>query len=95
MAHYGLLVDVKRKRSLLSQSISTCLMISTSSLQPDCYALFRIYPTLIRPINMRIPLNHGVTHHVLTIGHPNFVQPSKLAGDRLHIGGPKIHYLLA
>lgn len=94
LAHYGLLVDVKHKRFLFSQSVSATL-ISASSLQPDYRALLQKFPSLTRPINLGIPLKHTITHHILTTGPPTYARPRRLAGERLHIARLEIDNLLA
>lgn len=90
VAHYGLLVDVKHKRCLLLQSVSTSPIISVSPLQPDYKVLLQMFPSFSRPIHLHVPLKHNIIAHVLTTGHPTYARPRRLGGGRLDIPDLKL-----
>ena len=91
--HYSLLVDLK---SRCLRDMRTCLAIpaTLSSIKPlslnrvdtvqnDYTKLLGQFPELTCPTTKGEPVKHGITHKIVTKGHPVFARPQRLAPDKL------------
>ena len=92
--HYNLLVDL---RSRCLRDMKTGLAIipaSLSSIRPlslnrvdtvhnEYTKLLGQFPELTRPTTKGETVKHGITHKIVTKGHPVFARPRRLAPDKL------------
>ena len=91
--HYNLLVDL---RSICLRDMRTGLAIAAllSSIKPlslnrvdtvqnEYTKLLGQFPELTRPTTKGEPVKHGITHKIVTEGHPVFARPRRLAPDKL------------
>ena len=93
LIHYSLLVDLK-SRCLRDMRISLAIPATLSSITPlslnrvdtvqnDYTKLSGQFPELTRPTMKGEPVKHGITHKIVTKGHPVFARPRRLAPDKL------------
>ena len=91
--HYNLLVDI-RSRCLRDMRTGLAIPASLSSIGP--LSLNRVdtvhnkytkllgqFPELTRPTTKGETVKHGITHKIVTKGHPVFARPRRLAPDKL------------
>ena len=91
--HYNLLVDL-RSRCLRDMRTGLAIAALLSSIKP--LSLNRVdtvqngytkllgqFPELTRPTTKGEPVKHGITHKIVTKGHPVFARPRRLAPDKL------------
>ena len=82
LIHYNLLVDL-RSRSLRDMRTGLAIPASLSSIKPlslnrvdtvqnEYTKLLGQFPELIRPTTKGEPVKHGITHKIVTKGHPVF-----------------------
>lgn len=87
LAKFGLLVDLKGKQLIDSQ---TSLVVDAITIQSDtptpkhfsvdnAYGdILREFPSLLAPANFNHPLKHNVIHHITTTGQLPFSRPRRL-----------------
>ena len=91
--HYNLLVDL-RSRCLRDMRTGLAIAASLSSNKPlslnrvdtvqnEYTKLLGQFPELTRPTTKGEPVKHGITHKIVTKGHPVFARPRRLAPDKL------------
>ena len=91
--HYNLLVDL-RSRCLRDMRTGLAIAASLSSIKPlslnrvdtvqnEYTKLLGQFPELTRPTTKGEPVKHGITHKIVTKGHPVFARPRCLAPDKL------------
>ena len=89
LIHYNLLVDLK-SRCLRDMRTGLAIAASLSSLTPlslnrvdtvqnEYTKLLGQFPELTRPTTMGETVKHGITHKIVTKGHPVFARPQRLA----------------
>ena len=93
LIHYSLLVDL-RSRCLRDMRTGLAIPASLSSITPlslnrvdavhnDYTKLLGQLPELTRPTTKGETVKHGITHKIVTKGHPEFARPRRLASDKL------------
>ena len=93
LIYYSLLVDL-RSRCLRDMLTGLAIPASLSSITPlslnrvdavhkDYTKLLDQFPELTRPTTKGETVKHGITHKIVTKGHPVFVRPRRLAPDKL------------
>ena len=83
--HYNLLVDL-RSRCLRDMRTGLAIPASLSSIRPlslNRVFLLGQFPELTRPTTKGETVKHGITHKIVTKGHPVFARPRRLAPDKL------------
>ena len=91
--HYNLLVDL-RSRCLRDMRTGLAIPASLSSIRPlslnrvdtvhnEYTKLLGQFPELTRPTTKGEIAKHGITHKIVTKGHPVFARPLRLAPDKL------------
>ena len=93
LIHYNLLVDL-RSRCLGDMRTGLAIAASLSSIKP--LSLNRVdtvqneytnflgqFPELTRPTTKGETVKYGITHKIVTKGHPVFARPRRLAPDKL------------
>ena len=93
LIHYSLLIDLK-SRCLRDMRTGLAIPATLSSIKP--WSLNRVdtvqnnytkllgqFPELTRPTTKGEPVKHGITHKIVTKGHPVFARPRRLAPDKL------------
>ena len=93
LIHYNLLVDL-RSRCLRDMRTGLAIAASLSSIKPlslnrvdtvqnEYTKLLGQFPELTRPTTRGETVKHGITHKIVTKGHPVFARPRRLAPDEL------------
>ena len=93
LIHYNLLVDL-RSRCLRDMRTGLAIPASLSSIRPlslnrvdtvhnEYTKLLGQFPELTRPTTKGETVKHGITHKIVTKGHPVFARPRRLAPDKL------------
>ena len=93
LIHYNLLVDL-RSRCLRDMRTGLAIAASLSSIKPlslnrvdtvqnEYRKLLCQFPELTRPTTKGETVKHGITHKIVTKGHPVFARPRRLAPDKL------------
>ena len=93
LIHYNLLVDL-RSRCLRDMRTGLAIAASLSSITPlslnrvdtvqnEYTKLLGQFPELTRPTTKGETVKHGITHKIVTKGHPVFARPRRLAPDKL------------
>ena len=93
LIHYNLLVDL-RSRCLRDMRTGLAIAASLSSVKPlslnrvdtvrnEYTKLLGQFPELTRPTTKGEPVKHGITHKIVTKGHPVFARPRRFAPDKL------------
>ena len=93
LIHYNLLVDL-RSRCLRDMRAGLAIAASLSSIKPlslnradtvqnEYTTLLGQFSELTRPTTKGEPVKHGITHKIVTKGHPVFPRPRRLAPDKL------------
>ena len=93
LIHYNLLVDL-RSRCLRFMRTGLAIAASLSSITPlslnrvdtvrnEYTKLLGQFPELTRPTTKGETVKHGITHKIVTKGHPVFARPRRLAPDKL------------
>ena len=93
LIHYNLLVDL-RSRCLRDMRTGLAIADSLSSITPlslnrvdtvqnEYTKLLGQFPELTRPTTKSETVKHGITHKIVTKGHPVFARPRRLAPDKL------------
>ena len=93
LIHYNLLVDL-RSRCLRDMRTGLAIAASLSSIKPlslnrvdtvqnEYTKLLGQFLELTRPTTKGEPVKHGITHKIVTKGHPVFARPQRLAPDKL------------
>ena len=93
LIHYNLLVDL-RSRCLRDIRTGLAIAASLSSITPlslnrvdtvqnEYTKLLGQFPELTRPTTKGETVKHGITHKIVTKGHPVFARPRRLAPDKL------------
>ena len=93
LIHYSLLVDL-RSRCLRDMKTGLAIPASLSSITPlslnrvdavhnDYTKLLGQFPELTRPTTKGETVRHGITHKIVTKGHPVFARPRGLAPEKL------------
>ena len=93
LIHYNLLVDL-RCRCLRDMRTGLGIAASLSSIRPlslnrvdtvqnEYTKLLGQFPELTRPTTKGETVKHGITHKIVTKGHPVFARPRRLAPDKL------------
>ena len=96
LIHYNLLVDL-RSRCLRDMRTGLAIAASLSSIKPlslnrvdtvqnEYTKLLGQFPELTRPTTKGETVKHGITHKIVTKGHPVFARPRRLAPDKLVTG---------
>ena len=91
--HYNLLVDL-RSRCLRDIRTDLAIPASLSLIRPlslnrvdtvhnEYTKLLGQFPELTRPTTKGETVKHGITHKIVTKGHPVFARPRRLAPDKL------------
>ena len=92
LIHYNLLVDL-RSRCLRDMRTGLAIAASLSSIKPlslnrvdtvqnEYTKLIGQFPELTRPTTKGEPVKHGITHKIVTKGHPVFARLRRLAPDK-------------
>ena len=94
LIYYSLLVETSTSRCL--RDMRTGLVIPATLSSIKLLSLNRVdivqnnytkflgqFPELTRPTTKGEPVNHGITHKIVTKGHPVFARPRRLAPDKL------------
>ena len=95
LIHYNLLVDL-RSRCLRDMRTGLAIAASLSSIRPlslnrvdtiqnEFTKLLGQFRELTRPTTKGETVKHGITHKIVTKGHPVFARPRRLAPDKLVI----------
>ena len=93
LIHYNLLVDL-RSRCLRDMRTGLAIPASLSSIRPlslnrvdtvhnEYTKLLGQFPELTHPTTKGETIKHGITHKIVTKGHPVFARPRRLAPDKL------------
>ena len=93
LIHYNLLVDL-RSRCLRDMRTGLAIAASLSSIRPlslnvvdtvqnEYSKLLGQFPELTRPTTKGETVKHGITHKIVTKGHPVSARPRRLAPDKL------------
>ena len=93
LIHYNLLIDL-RSRCLRDMRTGLAIAASLSSIKPlslnrvdtvqnEYTKLLGQFPELTRPTTKGETVKHGITHKIVTKGHPVFARPRRLAPDKL------------
>ena len=93
LIHYNLLVDL-RSRCLRDMRTGLAIAASLSSSTPlslnrvdtvqnEYTKLLGQFPELTRPTTKGETVKHGITHKIVTKGHPVFARPRRLAPEKL------------
>ena len=93
LIHFNLLVDL-RSRCLRDMRTGLAIAASLSSITPlslnrvdtvqnEYTKLLGQFPELTRPTTKGETVKHGITHKIVTIGHPVFARPRRLAPNML------------
>ena len=93
LIHYSLLVDLK-SRCLRDMRTGLAIPAALSSIKPlslnrvntvrsEYTKLLCQFPELTRPTTKGETVKHGITHKIVTKGHPVFARPRRLAPDKL------------
>ena len=93
LIHYNLLVDL-RSRCLRDMRTGLAIAASLSSIKPlslnrvdtvqnEYTKLLGQFPELTRPTTKGETVKHGITHKIVTKGHPVFARPRRLGPDKL------------
>ena len=93
LIHYSLLVDL-RSRCLRDMRTGLAILASLLSISPlslnrvdavhnDYTKLLGQFQELTRPTTKGETIKHGITHKIVTKGHPVFARPRRLAPDKL------------
>ena len=93
LIRYNLLVDL-RSRCLRDMRTGLAIAASLSSIKPlslnrvdtvqnEYTKLLGQFPKLTRPTTKGETVKHGITHKIVTKGHPVFARPRRLAPDKL------------
>ena len=64
-------------------SIKPLSLNRVDTVQNDYTKLLGQFPELTRPTLKGEPVEHGITHKIVTKGHPVFARPRRLAPDKL------------
>lgn len=56
--------------------------------------ILREFPEVTKPCNLKLPPQHGVTHHIVTTGPPVSARPRRLIGERLAIAKREFEHML-
>ena len=94
LIHHSLLVDLKSRclrdmrtgLDILTATLSSIKPLSLDrgdTVQNDYTKLLGQFPELTRPTTKGEPVKHGITHKIVTKGHPLFACPRRLAPDKL------------
>ena len=107
LAHFGLLVDLRRRKLIdttTNHAVNGILthhesdtpvslkMLQSTGTRFD--ALIRDYPTITQPVYDTASVKHRVTHHIETKGPPVVARPRRLAPDRLEIAKSEFEHML-
>ena len=101
LIHYSLLVDLKSRclrdmRTGLSipATIKPLSLNRVDTVQNDYTKLLGQFPELTRPTTNGEPVKHGITHKIVTKGHPVFARPLCLAPDKLVTAKREFHGMI-
>ena len=93
LIHDSLLVDLKscclrdmRTGLAIPATLSSSELLSlnrVNTVQNNYTKLLGQFPELTRPSTKGEPVKHGITHKIVTKGHPIFARPQRLAPDKL------------
>ena len=93
LIHYSLLVDLKsrclrdmRTGLAIPATLSSIKLLSLNrvdTVHNDYTKLLGQFSELTRPTTKGQPVKHGITHKIVTKGHPVFARPQRLAPDKL------------
>ena len=64
-------------------SIKPLPLHGVDTVQNNYTKLLGQFPELTRPTTKGEPVRHGITHKIVTKGHPVFARPRRLAPDKL------------
>ncbi|XP_064472586.1 uncharacterized protein LOC135387161 [Ornithodoros turicata] len=106
LQHFGLLIDVRRKVLLDSNTglriagigstpRISLPAISLSSLQSQFAAVLSEFPSLSQPPNWTKPVRHDVVHYINTSGPPVHFKPRRLAPEKWNIARSECNHMLA
>ena len=93
LIHYNLLIDL-RSRCIRDMRTGLAIAASLSSIKPlslnrvdtvqnEYTKLLGQFPELTRPTTKGETVKHGITHKIVTKGHPVFARPRRLAPGKL------------
>ena len=93
LVHYNLLVDFSG-RCLHDMRTGLAIAATFFSIKPlslnridstsnEYTELLNLFPELTRPTMKGETVKHGITHKIVTKGHPVFARPRRLAPDKL------------
>ena len=93
LIHYSLLVDLKsrcvrdmRTGLAIPATLSSIKLLSlnrVNNVRNEYTKLLGQFPELTRPTTKGETLKHGITHKIVTKGHPVFARPRRLAHNKL------------
>ena len=64
-------------------TLSSIKPLSLNRVDTDYTKLLCQFPELTHPTTKGEPVKHGITHKIVTKGHPVFARPRRLAPDKL------------
>ncbi|XP_064489680.1 uncharacterized protein LOC135401277 [Ornithodoros turicata] len=104
LAHFGLLVDMSRRRLIdRTTSLSVQGVAVTSPLTPtirrlepktDFEAILHDFPDLTQPPNWKLPVKHHVVHHIVTSSPPVHVHPRRLTPEKFKVAKEEFKHML-
>ena len=105
LKHYGLVVDMRRRRLLDIRTQLIVQGIISSSLSPsptllpkkptnDFMAIMAVFLTIPQPCSKDCPVKHDITHHINTTSPPVIVCPRRLAPGRIKIAREEFEHML-
>ena len=84
LIHYNLLVDLRnrclwdmRTGLAIAASLSSIKSLSLNTVQNEYTELLSQFPELTRPTTKGKTVKHGITHKIVTKGHPVFARPRR------------------
>ena len=103
--HYGLVVDMRRRRlwdtrtqffvqGVISSSPSPSPRLLPITPSNDFTAIMAEFPTITQPCSKDRPIKHDITHHIDTTGPPVSVRPRRLAPEKLKIVRQEFEHIL-
>nr|XP_050046717.1 uncharacterized protein LOC126543650 [Dermacentor andersoni] len=102
--NYGLLVDIQRRRLIVSRTQLSIPGVPSSGTSPIApisamldepfAALLREFPTLTRLPDWMQPVQHDVCHHIVTSGPPVYFRPRRLSPEKLKIARVEFEHML-
>ncbi|XP_077508867.1 uncharacterized protein LOC144120395 [Amblyomma americanum] len=105
LATFGLAVDLRSRRLVdhtthlsvngVLAPVATPILQAAPHLPSSAFAaVLDDFPAITPPSNLRLPVRHTVTHHIVTTGPPVYCRLRHLPGDRLVIAHHEFDHVL-